>query len=79
MIDSLETLIQIKMASKGRALLSNEIIEVTEYWLQDLRRQVQPQYRDGIDTVSHYIKSKPKFLRNNVIENCDQEVRNHEG
>jgi hypothetical protein len=72
-IDSLETYIQIKMASKGRALLSNEIIEVTDYWLQDLKRQVQPQYKDGIETVQFYIKSKPKFLRNNGIENCENE------
>jgi hypothetical protein len=71
MIDSLETYIQIKMASKGRALLSNEIIEVTDYWLQDLKRQVQPQYKDGIETVQFYIKSNPKFLRNNGIEDCE--------
>jgi hypothetical protein len=49
------------------------VLDITDYWLQDLRRQVQPQYREGIDAVWHYIRSKPMFLRDNAIENCDIE------
>ena len=72
-MDTLKTLTQIKMASVGRALTSDEIVSVTKDWI----KQWHNHWRETIQYEELYIEEVlPLLVKQLGLENISSKPQN---